>query len=102
MEKKPINEWIKDERDFEIDRKASQNAHIAEGFAVAMIVIVSLICKQSFVGWVVLSVHYFSETVETATKQYHYREKSSIRKLVLDCILLISAAFLAVSGIVGR
>ncbi len=102
MEKKPINEYIKDERDREIDRKASQNARIAEGFAAAIIVIASLICKESFVGWIVLSVYYFSETVEAVTKYYHYREKPYIGKIVLCSLLLISAAFLAVSGILGR
>ena len=40
MVKKPVNELIKDERDREIDLKASRNARIVEGYAVAIIVIV--------------------------------------------------------------
>ena len=102
MVKKPVNELIKDERDREIDLKASRNARIVEGYAVAIIVIVSLICKQGFVGWIVLSVNCLSEIVETAAKYYHYREKSYMRKIVLLFLLFISAAFLAVSGIIQR
>lgn len=102
MENKPVNELIKDERDREIDLKASRNARIVEGYVVALIVIVSLICKQGFVGWIVLSVDCLSVIVETATRYYYYREKSHIRKIVLSFLLFICAAFLAVSGIIQR
>ncbi len=102
MVKKPVNELIKDERDRQIDLKASQNARIVEGYVVAIIVIVSLICRQGFVGWIVLSVNCLSEIVETVTKYNSYREKSYMRKIVLLFLLFISAVFLAVSGIIER
>ena len=102
MKKKPINEIIKDERDREIELKASQNARIVEGYVVAFIVIVSLIFKQSFVGWIVLSVDCISEIVETATKYHYYREKFYLKAIALYALMLISAAFLAFSGILQR
>ena len=102
MEKKPINEIIMDERDRQIDRKASQNARIAERYVTAFIVIVSFICKQRFVGWIALSASCISEIVETVTKYYHYRENSYLKKAALWAILLISAVFLAISEMIQR
>lgn len=102
MTNKPVNELLKDERDREIDMKASRNARIVEGYVVAIIIIVSLICKQGFVGWIVLSVNCLSEIVETVTRYCYYKEKSYMRKIVLFLLLFICAAFLAVSGIIER
>lgn len=102
MEKKALNELIKDERDREIDLKAGRNARIAEKYVIAMIVIVSLICNQSFVGWIVLSVNCFTEIVASVTKYHYYQEKTHLRAAVLYGVLLLSASFLAVSGILER
>lgn len=102
MVNKPVNELIKDERDRGIDLKASRNARIVEGYVVAIIVIISLVCRQGFVGWIVLSVNCLSEIVEAVTKYYYYREKPYIKRTVLYVLLFVCAAFLAVSGIMGR
>ena len=102
MKNKPIHELISDERDRDIRLKANRNARIAESYVVAIVVIVSLICKQGFLGWLVLSIDCFSEIVEAVTKYYYYREKSYLRETALLLVLLLCSSFLAVSGIVQR